>query len=842
MLLDWLAREGWMIVNAWLMATAAGIAVLPLCTRLLRGLPDRGFILARALGLALVAYTLWILTTLHVLTNTPVGIACAGVIVLIVAVIYGISRRNQPLAWRAWWKQHRLALIAAELVFVLVLVGWSAYRSAQNSIFTAEKPMDSALLSAIMQTPTFPPQDPWLSGEAINYYYFGHLLGSTLALAAGIDNLSAYNLWTAMIFALAALCTFGVVYDLVAARRARPRIALVFALLGVIVVNVMSNYEFPLVDLPDQIGAASADYLGFWDVPGRETPRSVSADTSIGTWSWMWWFNASRVIKDRVVPNTYAGDYSDAIDEFPYFSYLQADDHAHVAAIFLSIMVMGLALNLLLQTTQPGVMPTLLYGLLLGSLIFVNPLNYPPGLVLLIGAEGLRRLRAQRRLSGRDWIGIGVFAAALIAISLIAYAPFLVGLESSGVSGLLPNLYQATRLPQLFLAFGALLPLATIYVAVETYRAARRRAAAWGAAILIVLALALGLIGATALLTARELSRSNGDQQYSIVNALTKFPNLDSVLPLIVRFRLDGLPTLILLFALLTLLFALLLRGYRRGRAETFSAMTAPTSFALLLIAVALLLLIVPEFLYLTDLFGIRDFTLFKAHIQAWFFLGIAVSYGLYSLLADHEWKLARPAARIAVGGVSAALIGVGLAYAPAALWTHALWETSRWNVAAAPPLTLNGGASLVTADDYKTLTCLHGLVGQQQVVVASGVWSSSDRYSYFYNAPGLASGRVGALTGLPTLLGWGMHEVNWRGTSIQPMLDERVADVRSLYTSTRLADVWPILWKYDISYIVYGDVERHPDWYGTIGEQKFLDAFPVVCQSGESRIFKVVQ
>ena len=48
---DWIAREGWMIISWWLIATAAGAAALPLCLRLLHNLPDKGYTLARAAGI-----------------------------------------------------------------------------------------------------------------------------------------------------------------------------------------------------------------------------------------------------------------------------------------------------------------------------------------------------------------------------------------------------------------------------------------------------------------------------------------------------------------------------------------------------------------------------------------------------------------------------------------------------------------------------------------------------------------------------------------------------------------------------------------------------------------------
>lgn len=64
MTLDWIAREGWILLSWWLLVTAAGVAVMPLCMRLLSGLPDKGYTLARAIGLLLVGYVFWALAVL----------------------------------------------------------------------------------------------------------------------------------------------------------------------------------------------------------------------------------------------------------------------------------------------------------------------------------------------------------------------------------------------------------------------------------------------------------------------------------------------------------------------------------------------------------------------------------------------------------------------------------------------------------------------------------------------------------------------------------------------------------------------------------------------------------
>jgi hypothetical protein len=70
-LIDWLTREAGIVLSWWALVTLAGLAALPLCLRLLGGLPDRGYTLARAVGLLLVGFVFWLLASLGFLSNTP---------------------------------------------------------------------------------------------------------------------------------------------------------------------------------------------------------------------------------------------------------------------------------------------------------------------------------------------------------------------------------------------------------------------------------------------------------------------------------------------------------------------------------------------------------------------------------------------------------------------------------------------------------------------------------------------------------------------------------------------------------------------------------------------------
>ena len=93
--------------------------------------------------------------------------------------------------------------------------------------------MDLGLLSAAVQATTFPPQDVWLLGHTVNYYYFGYLMVGTLAEVTGIATSVAYNLGMALVPALAAVGLLGLAVTLVMRCGASRATALLCGLGGV---------------------------------------------------------------------------------------------------------------------------------------------------------------------------------------------------------------------------------------------------------------------------------------------------------------------------------------------------------------------------------------------------------------------------------------------------------------------------------------------------------------------------------------------------------------------------------------------------------------------------------
>ena len=144
------------------------------------------------------------------------------------------------------------------------------------------------------------------------------------------------------------------------------------------------------------------------------------------------------------------------------------------------------------------------------------------------------------------------------------------------------------------------------------------------------------------------------------------------------------------------------------------------------------------------------------------------------------------------------------------------------------PSLTLDGGSTMIDRDDFNVVMCLSNLVAGDEAVVAEAV---RDAYSARY-------GRVGALTGIPIVLGWENHQRQWRGATYSEVAGSRRQDMDKLYSDPRMDAVIDIIARYDINYILYGVTERAQ--YGGAGEEKFINNLPIVCESGESRVFFV--
>ena len=896
LLLDWLSREGHILFAWWLWITLAGAAAFPLCLRLLRGLPDRGYTLARGLGLLLATFIFWLLASFGLLDNSAGSIALSWLMLLVFSLVL-YERFAERDEFANWWRENRKVVLAAELLFIVLFFGWAVFRAHQNDITGTEKPMELAFFSATQRSAAFPPNDPWMSGYAISYYYMGYVMWSALSTLSGVGSTIGFNLTVASLFALAGVTAFGVACNLVRSRIQRAvdragkspsqKASIATGLLAAALLLLVGNFQMVLVEAPYQTRAASQAYLEFWGTQARSNfgdgdyvqAPDASLTLHSSSWDYWWWFRASRVVTDYELNGAPIG--IQPIAEFPAFSFILGDNHPHVLALPFVLMTVGMMLNLTLVRRAPNASEVLLYGVAIGGLTFLNAWDGPIYLFALVGAEALRRLMTSDsgRLNASDWLGLVRFGASLALVAFVAYLPYFVGFRSQA-GGILPNLLHPSLFRRFFLTFGPLIVVVGAYLLIELWRGRRAMRLNWrfalraGGILLIVL---IGLMTALGIVVGslRVAPQESGTMIQQLIERRIEF----------------GLTTIILLVGIMIVL-ARIFPAREQAIAEGEVAITwikfpSATGFVLLLIGIGLVLTLFPEFLYLKDNFGVRINTVFKFYYQAWVLWSLAAAYAAYSIMADSRLPLPHPLIRLGFGFALALSMGAGLIYSIEGIVHRSLIETGRqryintrfytppddWENAVRrvadgesvePGTILYSRRALIDAAEADLIRANHeGIVlfKNNALIIAEplsldgakGLLNRDDQevINCLSDMVGRANvvvaeavgdpyrieyGRVGTLAGIPIVLGWENHERQWRGNSYGSIAGSRGVDIKRLYTAAEMREIDDIIRRYDISYILYGASERRK--YGDFGEEKFLDQLPVVCQAGQSRIF----
>ncbi len=241
----------------------------------------------------------------------------------------------------------------------------------------------------------------------------------------------------------------------------------------------------------------------------------------------------------------------------------------------------------------------------------------------------------------------------------------------------------------------------------------------------------------------------------------------------------------------------------------------SPVSFSLLLILLATLLVLGPEFFFLRDQFGWRMNTIFKFYYQAWLLWGIAAAYGSAVLLQR-------------LRGIWTAVFGAGLALLVAAGLVYPVFgvldKTGMFQPAGG--LTLDGSAYLAHwAPDE--LAAIHWLQAAPEGNIVEAVKPDGGQYTEF--------ARISANTGLPTVLGWVGHESQWRGSD--EAFRGRQADVERIYSINDWNQTLVLLNQYSIRYVIVGPRE-HSVYH--VAESKFKQNLTQAFQQGSYTIYEV--
>jgi YYY domain-containing protein len=585
-------------LELYLAIEVVGLIAAPLTGVLLGRLPGAGLGLSKIFGLLLVTWLVWMAASLHVVAYGIPLIVGVLVLVAVAGALAGLrlralSERLVAAEDRSGRRVARLARLAlppgdtdrrrlfwgAEAVFAVMYAVGTLFASFAPDVWGTEKPMDMGFINAINASKYFPPHDMWMSGEKLNYYYLGHVAMAWPIKLLGLRPDEGYLLCWGLLIGLTATAVFTFSGTLWAAARAAlaargrelPRGGPVLAgLLAVALVVVLGN----LAGVRSWIHATNPphDYL---------------------------WFEPSRVI-----PNT--------INEFPSFSFVLGDLHAHVLALPFTVLAFAFALQVALvgprgDVVWRAVAEALAAGLAIGTLYAINSWSYPVAAGVLVAAA----ISWLRDPEHRGRIGFTVtWLVLVLAASFVLILPFLLNFdpEAKGVAVVRSRRSFTDWVGDMVMIYGILAwPLTAAYF--SRLRAVARpwRVVGWG----LVLMLVIGSLLATGHLT--------------------------GVMVLVVATGVG---------------IAAALRP----------DLSAPERFLWVLIAGAVALILIPELLYLRDAFDGGDLrrmnTVFKAGYQAYLLMALAAGCAL-------PWAatwLPRPAWQAWAAG-AAVLLLLGLVY-----------------------------------------------------------------------------------------------------------------------------------------------------------------------------------
>jgi len=825
----------------WLTMVVIGLAAWPILFTAFPALADRGYGLAKLGGLVFIAWVPYVLASARLPAWSQLGVL--GALIAMALISGWLAWRQRSALWE-YLKANAVKLFWIELLTWLLFAFYLAIRLTNpdlwHNVYGGEKPMDFAYFNGVLRSTVFPPVDPWYAGGYINYYFYGYVtVGAPVLLLKMVPSI-AYNLIIPTIFAVIGVGTFSVAFNLVSALRDRtarsvqdepskpaPRLGnpWVAGIAALLLTGVFGNLDTPRVFLSEALLPAgyfnnptglqtyltteySAQNNGA--VPEGETltrlaeqAASESQSPFLSAWRGLtrmlrgeplpispgrWYWAPTRVLSE---PTGGTPEYDSAIAEFPFFTFVYGDLHAHMIAMPMFIAVLGFVLHEIMAAglkdrTRLSVFLAIFFGaLMVGLLRPTNTWDWPTSAALSVLGLGFAWwIGHQRRFTRRALLELAGRVGGFIALHWLVALPYLTWFATAYSSARIMNevrtqmwMYLTVHGLFLFLLTSLLVWdtgrwLRTVYV--RSLRGAAVRVIAW-------FCIVVGLL----LLT--------------IVLAFFGIPALDGgPLPLV-----RAVPTAIISLPLLVWIGVLFFRTDQSREMQ----------YVLALAGVAVALTLFVEMVVLVGDIG-RQNTVFKFYIQAWLMFGVVGGVAVAWLLrGSGRWP-------VAVQSVWYALVMV-LVFSAALFPLMASRGRSQDRMTPETPLTLDGMAYMQGAmrlegdryirdmnndltyfplvDDYNLIRWM-----QENIMGTPVIMEGRGTGEYTWQS------RIAIYTGLPSVVGWRFHQTQQRTFDPQPRyVDLRVANVNGFYSTLDIPTAWNILQRYDVSYIVVGNLER---------------------------------
>ena len=715
-----LQGDVWTFWTWYLLALVLGAAAMPLTGRLFRRFRDRGWMFSKVTAIAVSGFLTWFLVAVKIIKFTTM--TCIVVTLVCAAASLILYCREQKAGFECIPFAHLDLVYAEELLFFAAFLLWTYFAGFHPAAYGTEKFMDYGFMEAMMRSKTLPATDLWYSQGKINYYYGGQYFAVFLTKLSGAKVELTYNLMRTFVAGLAFAMPFSLVHQMVTDRLGKTR----------------SRWKKALPSVTGILAGISVSIAGnmHYVVYGQIIPfiQKLKGEEV----SSYWFPDATRYIG-------FNPDVEDkTIHEFPCYSFVLGDLHAHVVDIMFVLLLLGLLYAWMkkVRTTELSgesmsrrefwkkqlLMPQLLAtGALLGMFHWTNYWDFVIYFVVTCGAALFMNIIGQK---GKIRWALGVTAAQAAEILILATViilPFTLQFDTS-------NMVQGIALAQ----------------------------------------------------------------HHSLPHQLLV---------------LWGLPGILTILFVVSLLIEKLRGAEQKSLYHLFTSIRLPDLFAVLMGLCAIGLVLIPELVYVRDIYENRNAranTMFKLTYQAYIMFGMTMIYAIFRLLVIGKNKILKVLAFI---GLFLFVWTCGYFGNSVHSWFGEVWKPSQYK-------GLNATAFLETdfPEDVNGIRWLKENISDAPVVLEA----NGDSYSEYE--------RVSAMTGLPTIMGWYVHEWLWRGNLSD--LNAKIEEIQEIYTSTDETRVKELLEEYNVSYIFVGSCERNKygadmnnDLLKSLGEVVFQDS-----------------
>ncbi|MCP4140922.1 MAG: hypothetical protein GY755_11660 [Chloroflexi bacterium] len=815
-----------------------GLFTYPIVRRVFPGLADKGYPLSRAFGLLLLAYFPWLLGSFGIAySRLTIGLVFATIIVLGTLLAYRefarqFDRRSNPIddetasaqknAPRRFidyimeeWNSNRRYYLMIEGLFLAFFLFDLLIRIGNPDLWHpskgGERPMDLSYLHAVLKSTTFPPYDPWFAGGYLNYYYFGFVLVGTPIKLLGLTPTTAYNYLLPTLFAIVGMGAFSIGWNLLGQKAKND--------VQELEEEETSNPQISIPKLPFIAGISSAaamillGNLGTIRAIYHAFQRIVDtnghyADISVFAHLWLAMQGLWKMITEKAMLPLRIGDWYwfpsrvipapgdvEPITEFPLFTFLYSDLHAHMIVLPLAVLAIAWAVSFLHARFNGKNSIIQIFVEIAGASLIVGamrPTNtwdlyaYLPLLAIII-AYALFKSQKTRKVSNSlsEDQDIGKQKDDFWPEAIIK--PFGSALLGMGIFFALSTLFYQPYIAKFGLAYTEIRQWTGSHTPLSSYFTQ------WGLFLFIIISWMWW--------QTHEWMAETPLSAFK--KARKEWVNFAAIIMLALLVGLAYLDINIGWLAVPLLFWAgLLIFKKNLGEGQRLILFLTGTGLALT---------IVVEVIVLSGDIG-RMNTVFKLYLQTWTFFAISAGASLGWLLPEikkwtEKWQ---------GGWKSTAMVF----FAGALLFTlTGTMDKIRDRVRSDAPAGLDGMKYMETATHWDSEELdlgqdYAGILWMRENVQGSPVIVEANTPEYRWGS------RYSIYTGLPGVVGWNWHQRQQRALTPH-LVTDRVAEIKIFYETMNISEALAFIEKYDVKYIVVGQVEKA---YYLVGLEKFAE------------------